>query len=246
MADMEFPSGAGARAGMGTEVTSRPTPPAQSTGPEGVTGQAQEAASTASSEGKRMAGVAGDEAQKIVGETKRQVQALMDEARSGLQDQSRTQRDRLVETLGTLGTDLDRMAEQADTGLASELVRNAAQRVRSVTGQLEGREPAELLDDVRDFARRRPGLFLLGALAAGVVAGRVARGAQRAKSPSNDASVDSSADSSTGTPGGVGLPEQRATAYEPMATTTSTTALPETPEAPSVATFPPDRPGSIT
>ena len=35
--------------------------------------------------------------------------------------------------------------------------------------------PAQLLDDARDFARRKPGTFLLGALAAGVVAGRLFR-----------------------------------------------------------------------
>ncbi|HKC26518.1 MAG TPA: hypothetical protein VKB75_00770, partial [Jatrophihabitans sp.] len=36
--------------------------------------------------------------------------------------------------------------------------------------------PGDLVDELRRFARRRPGAFLMGALAAGVVAGRLGRG----------------------------------------------------------------------
>ena len=41
---------------------------------------------------------------------------------------------------------------------------------------LEQREPADLLDEVRNFARRRPGTFLIGAAVAGLAAGRLTRG----------------------------------------------------------------------
>jgi hypothetical protein len=47
---------------------------------------------------------------------------------------------------------------------------------------LQNREPAQLLDDVRSFARRKPGLFLLGAAAAGVLAGRLTSGVKAAHS----------------------------------------------------------------
>lgn len=229
MTDMDITSGAGGRTGAGTEYASRSTAPTQGTGPESTKEQAHEAASTAASEGKRVAEVAGEEAQKLVEESKQHAKALMEDARGQLEEQSRTQRDRLVETLGTLGSDLDRMAGQADSGLAAELVRNAAQRVHTVSRRIEGREPAELLDDVRDFARRRPGVFLLGALAAGVVAGRVARGAQKAQSSS-----------STTVSRGSELPQQR-TEYG----ATGTTGLAGTPEAPAMATYPPDQPGAF-
>jgi hypothetical protein len=53
-------------------------------------------------------------------------------------------------------------------------------RARQVGARLDGREPQELLDDVRGFARRRPGTFLLGSLAAGVLVGRLLRGAKDA------------------------------------------------------------------
>jgi hypothetical protein len=47
---------------------------------------------------------------------------------------------------------------------------------------LQNREPAELLEEVRRFARRKPGLFLLGAAAAGVLAGRLTSGVKAAHS----------------------------------------------------------------
>jgi hypothetical protein len=65
------------------------------------------------------------------------------------------------------------------------VAREAADRARGLSSRLEGREPRELLDDVRGFAQRKPGTFLLGALAAGVVAGRLTRGAKAAQSSSS-------------------------------------------------------------
>ena len=49
--------------------------------------------------------------------------------------------------------------------------------MHDLAGWLDQRDPGELLDEVRGIARRKPGTFLLGALAAGVVAGRLTRGA---------------------------------------------------------------------
>ena len=60
-------------------------------------------------------------------------------------------------------------------GMATDLAQEVSDRVRALGSHLENREPGQLLDDARDFARRRPGTFLLGALAAGVVAGRMFR-----------------------------------------------------------------------
>ena len=71
------------------------------------------------------------------------------------------------------------MAEQR-SGLASDAAREVANRVRSFGQQLDGREPTELLDDLRSFARRRPGMFLAGSVIAGVVVGRFLRGSREA------------------------------------------------------------------
>lgn len=144
--------------------------------------KAQQTAATAADESKQVAGTAKQEAQNVAAEAKTQVSSLMDDAAREVSDQSRTQRDRLVGTLRSVSDDLDRMASQSDSsGVAADLVRQVSQRTRTLGDHVDGREPAELLDDVRAFARRRPGTFLLGAVAAGVVAGRLTRGAKAAK-----------------------------------------------------------------
>jgi hypothetical protein len=104
-----------------------------------------------------------------------------------VQDQSRTQRDRMVDTLRSVSDDLDQMAQER-SGLASDAVREVSHRARAFSQRLDGREPAELLDDLRSFARRRPGVFLAGAVISGVVVGRILRGTRdAAKSDTADA-----------------------------------------------------------
>ena len=63
------------------------------------------------------------------------------------------------------------------SGTVSEVARQAADRADRLAEWLGQREPGDLLDEVRSFARRRPGAFLLGAAIAGVVVGRLTRGA---------------------------------------------------------------------
>ena len=76
------------------------------------------------------------------------------------------------------------MAQQR-SGLASDAAREVARRARSFGQQLDGREPTELLDDLRSFARRRPGMFLAGSVVAGVVVGRFLRGSRDAAQTSS-------------------------------------------------------------
>jgi hypothetical protein len=59
--------------------------------------------------------------------------------------------------------------------VASDLIRQAAERSASVASWLEGRDPGSLLNEVKSFARQRPGTFLLLAAGAGVLAGRLTR-----------------------------------------------------------------------
>lgn len=150
----------------------------------GMKDQARHAAGTTADEGKRVADVARDQAQDVIRESQQQARNLMDEAMTQVDEQSRAQRDRLVSTLRSFGDDLERMTrgEQVSGGMAQDVTRQVADGARSLSSRMDGREPADLLDEVRSFARRRPGTFLLGALAAGVVAGRLTRGAKEAQS----------------------------------------------------------------
>ena len=247
MSDMNFNDRPG-RVGTTSQME---RPPEGSSG--GAKDQAAQAASTAADEGKHVTAVAGGEAQKVAGEAKQQGKALLDDAKGQLQEQTKVQHERVVQTLSSLGDDLQQMSSQSDSGLASDIVQQAAQRVRGISDHLQRREPAELLDDVRDFARRKPGTFLLGALAAGVVAGRFARGAQKAASSGSTGSTDSlgTGASSTGSLSGgtlagggsvTGAPLQQSSLDE----NTQLMDTPRTtPSAPAMATFPPDQPGEI-
>jgi hypothetical protein len=146
-----------------------------------TTDKAKDTASTAADQSKHVAGTAKDEALNVAGTAAEQARNVVGEARhqvtTQLSDQATTGRDKLSETLRTLGDDLQQMAQGQgpSQGMATDLAQEVSDRVRALGSHLENREPGQLLDDARDFARRRPGTFLLGALAAGVVAGRMFR-----------------------------------------------------------------------
>lgn len=119
-----------------------------------------------------------EQAGEVAAETGRQVRQLAGEFRSQLDEQAGSQRDRLVETLRSVGDEMRQMAESSDqSGVAADLVRQVSDRADSAASFLDGREPSDLLNEVRYYARRRPGMFLLAAGLAGAVAGRITRGA---------------------------------------------------------------------
>src|SRR5688500_18492617 len=82
------------------------------------------------------------------------------------------------------------MASKSDeSGPMSNVAQEASRRVGEISHWLDNHEPSDLLDEVKRFARRRPGTFLALAAAAGVVAGRLTRGAV-----AGNTSVDSDTD----------------------------------------------------
>lgn len=198
--------------------------------------RAQEATSTAADEGKRVGSVAKDEISSVAGEASTQARNVVNEAMTQVGEQSRTQVDKLVSTLSTLSDDLESMASQSQGGLAADLAKQAASRTRGIVSQMENREPADLLDDVRSFARNKPGVFLLGALAAGVVAGRMTRGIKDAASQGSSSgysdtqaiSAGASGYGGTGYAGTTGLSTGTTPALPPETSTTVGTAPVET------------------
>jgi hypothetical protein len=129
---------------------------------------AQDVAGTAKQQAAQVAGTAADQARQVAGELRTQVN-----------EQAGQQQQRAASGLRGLAQGLADMAEGkgAPSGQAQSLVREAADRLHLAAGRLEDRQPTELLDDVRAFARRRPGVFLLGAAAAGFLVGRMVKGA---------------------------------------------------------------------
>ncbi|WP_018505827.1 hypothetical protein [Parafrankia discariae] len=124
-----------------------------------------------------------DEAQRqvrdVAGEAKRQARDLAGETRDQVTQQASEQQQRIASHVRDLADGLSRMADQApaEAGLAGDLARMVSERLRTVGQHLENRQPADLVEDVRSFARARPGVFLTGALLGGFVTGRLVRGA---------------------------------------------------------------------
>lgn len=142
-------------------------------------GRAQQVASTAKGEVGNTAQVAVDEVKHVAAEVSTQAKDLFSGAAGQLNEQAGTQKQRLAELLRSFTDELQQMADSSkSSGPATQLVRQIASRAESLHAQIDGHEPSALLDQGRSYARRSPGSFLLGSLAAGIVAGRLTRGAR--------------------------------------------------------------------
>ena len=138
--------------------------------------EASSVARTAADSGGQVADTAKQEGQRVVSEAVGQARNLVGEARTQVAQQATSQQSKAISTVRSLGEELQTMASSSDSsGIAAEVVRQAATRVQGVADWLESREPQDLLEDARNFARRKPGVFLLGAAAAGLAAGRLTR-----------------------------------------------------------------------
>lgn len=139
-----------------------------------------------------LASTATEQVQNVAGEAQKQARDLVGEARGQLRGQVGEQHRTAVTNLRSLGDELNSMSENGQGGVATDLVSRAAGQAHGVADWLDGREPEDILDEVRRFARRRPGAFLLGALAAGVVAGRLGRGTVAAHQDGSSATTSGS------------------------------------------------------
>ncbi|KJL40749.1 hypothetical protein [Microbacterium trichothecenolyticum] len=125
-----------------------------------------------------VAGVAGDEIHSVAHDVKDAARGFFDETRVQLSDQASTQQRRAADALRGTGDELEGMASGTGTssrGMATSAVRALGQQTRRAADWLEQREPADVVREVRGYARRHTGAFLLIALGAGIVAGRMTR-----------------------------------------------------------------------
>jgi vacuolar-type H+-ATPase subunit H len=126
--------------------------------------KAGEVGATAEKEARALAHDASYEAKRMVGETREQ-----------LRSQATQQTSRLAGTLRDVGSQLHEMAS-AD-GAGDGMVANATEQLAGTTTRLaerlDGGGFENAVEDVKRFARRRPGLFVLGAVGAGFAVGRL-------------------------------------------------------------------------
>lgn len=140
--------------------------------------EARGVAQDAVQSGRQTAETAKQQAGEVAGEAMSQARMLLDQTREQISTQGTAQQEKAASGLRTLADELSGMASGnvQQAGLASDLARQAADRIQTAADFIENRQPAELLDEVRRFARRRPGTFLLGAAALGFIGGRLTRG----------------------------------------------------------------------
>lgn len=152
------PAGAGQTAKAEAQATAEQTRTA-----------AGEVAGTMQQEAGQVARQAGAEARRVI-----------DSTRGRLTEEARQQTGRVSDGLRQWS---DELASMADSAKPDSPVRDAVHQLAD-----GGRRAAEYLDrrgvegvvgEVQEFARRRPGAFLLGAAAAGFLVGRMAKAAVR-------------------------------------------------------------------
>jgi len=131
---------------------------------------------TATEQAKDVAGTAKDEASSVISDAKWQAKDLYAQTQRELKDQAHSQQQRIAAGLRSVGQDLNSMAaDSQQQGLASDLVRQVSGRVSSAASWLGDRDPGTLLTEVKRYARRKPGTFIVAAAVAGIVVGRLTR-----------------------------------------------------------------------
>jgi len=164
-----------------------------------------------------------EQAQKVVGEAKTQFGTVASDVRDRMGEQARTQNNRLVTGIRQTADQLDEMRGDRQDSPAATVVSRVADGGRQLAAYLDEHGPDGVLREAQDFARRRPGAFLVMALAAGFVVGRLGKSVAKADpdagagKPSTDTfeSVESSSTkyASTGTGVPVAMDEDHANRY---------------------------------
>ncbi|MGI9028620.1 MAG: hypothetical protein ACR2HP_01345 [Ilumatobacteraceae bacterium] len=166
------PSGGGDSASRASQVT------------DAATSAAGDAASTAGDEAKRVTAEAKAQARSVVDEVKGQATGLLDQTRDELRAQADARSANAAGALHTLSEQLQALSDgrPGEAGPLAGYLDEARGQVSGVASRLESDGIGGVMSDVTDFARRRPGLFLLAAAGTGFVVGRLVRSGARAAS----------------------------------------------------------------
>jgi gas vesicle protein len=167
----------------------------------GAAEEAQQVASSAAERGGALIQQATENARQVAETVKTQAsdvtselvgsgRSLVDDARSRLQAEAVAVPERAADSLRSLGEEVQALAEgrPEDAPTVSQYVwraadgfYGAADRLHAIAEDMQERGVSGVLEDVQTFARRRPGVFLLGAAVVGFGVGRYvkAEAAQR-------------------------------------------------------------------
>ncbi len=142
----------------------------------------------AKSQARDVAETGQEQAGKVVQEAKAQTSQLLDEARTQARDRADSQTSQLAGVLERVSSELGEMAEgtSSSDGYLAALARDGSSTARDLSQRLQEGGLDGALDDVRQFARRRPVAFLAATFGVGLLLGRVTRNADLQKIASDD------------------------------------------------------------
>ena len=148
-------------------------------GDTGASSTAKETARQATGSAKQAAsevtGTVKEQGRQVAGEVKGQVRSVASDVRQSVAGQVRTGHGKLAESVRKFSDELGGMSGADANSPVGQVVSRVSDTGRRAADYLDERGPEGLLTDVQDFARRKPGTFLLGMAAAGFVIGRLGR-----------------------------------------------------------------------
>lgn len=157
--------------------------------------EAREIGSTAAERGGELVRTAKDDARQLVGTVKEragevteqlssQTRSLAEETKTQLETQAREGAQRLAGAFRQFGEQAQALGEGRPEDAptlsdyafrAADVSYGAADRLSNLADDIETRGVTGVLSDLQGFARRRPGVFLLGAAVLGVGVGRLVK-----------------------------------------------------------------------
>ncbi|MER5634652.1 hypothetical protein [Streptomyces nitrosporeus] len=126
--------------------------------PPAVRDRVGEGAGLVGDKANDVAGTAREQAADVAGEASARARDVAGELRGQLQEQARTQTQRLADNVRRLAGELQDMSERdGNDSSAARAVRQIADGGHRAASRIEHRGPDGLVSDLQDFARRRPG-----------------------------------------------------------------------------------------
>lgn len=145
-----------------------------------------------------LAGSVRDQAGEVSGEVVAQTRNVIEETRSQLETRAADATQRLAFRLRDFGEQAQALTEGRTedapnavdyVGRAADGLYGAADRLSRVSEDIEQRGVSGALEDLECFARRRPGAFLLGAVAVGFGVGRAIKAQKQGRDEQDEQDV---------------------------------------------------------
>lgn len=152
--------------------------------------QGQAVAQTAASQAQDVASHARDQVGTVATEARQQAQKVMSSTTSEVQSQLQQRLGTASSSARSTASELRALVEGRpdEAGRTADWARQATDRLERLADRADDLGVQGIIDETTDFARRKPGAFLAGAVAAGFVVGRLARAGKEVQSSSSSTS----------------------------------------------------------